>query len=206
MCFFLLTVQHYPSRFHLYDGTTGSENYRVTEQQLIAKCRDGDTRALRALYDRYADRMLGVCYRYAGDRDTARDLLHDGFVTLFTKLGDFRGEGAFEGWMRRIFVTTCLGHLRKNSRGTVEWPAEGINGAAGPSAPEASALEQLSAAELLGLIGSLPEGYRTVLNLYAIEGYNHREIAGLLGISENTSRSQYARAKACLRRAMERMK
>jgi RNA polymerase sigma-70 factor (ECF subfamily) len=173
----------------------------VTEKQLIERCRQGDRKALKTLYERYADRMLGVCFRYVNDRDTARDLLHDGFVTLFTKIGDFRGEGSFEGWTRRIFVTTCLGYLRKNSSAAAERPLD-LRGE--PEGPEASVLEQLSAGELLRLIGGLPEGYRTVLNLYAIEGYSHREIAELLGISENTSRSQYARAKTCLRKAMQR--
>ncbi len=173
----------------------------MTEKQLIEKCRGGESKALRTLYERYADKMLGVCFRYAGDRDTARDLLHDGFVTLFTKIGDFRGDGSFEGWMRRIFVTTCLGYLRKNSNGAAD---RSLDGGYEPGDPEPSALERLSATELLRLIGRMPEGYRTVLNLYAIEGYSHREIAELLGISENTSRSQYARAKACLRKAMQR--
>ncbi len=173
----------------------------MTEKQLIEKCRQGEGKALKTLYERYADRMLGVCFRYVNDRDTARDLLHDGFVTLFTKIGDFRSEGSFEGWMRRVFVTTCLGYLRKNSTGAaLRVPDEWCE----PGAAEVSALEKLSADELLRLIGALPEGYRTVLNLYAVEGYSHREIADMLGISENTSRSQYARAKACLKKAMER--
>jgi RNA polymerase sigma-70 factor (ECF subfamily) len=171
----------------------------VTEKQLIERCRQGEGKALKTLYERYADRMLGVCFRYVADRDTARDLLHDGFVTLFTRIGDFRGEGSFEGWMRRIFVTTALSYLRRNGNGAVDRWSEAHD----PGDPEASALEQLSAAELLKLIGCMPEGYRTVLNLYAVEGYTHREIAELLGISENTSRSQYARAKTCLRKAMQ---
>ncbi len=144
--------------------------------------------------------MFGVCCRYVRDRETARDLLHDGFVTVFTKIGEFRGEGAFEGWLRRIFVNTALGFLRKNENWkelTVaderhEWAEE-----------EIGALEKLSAQELLEKIGNLPEGYRTVLNLYAIEGFSHKEIAELLNISENTSRSQYMRARNHLKKSLE---
>lgn len=164
----------------------------MTEKQLIKRCKDGDAKALRHLYELYADKMLGVCYRYVNDRDTARDLLHDGFVTVFTKIGDFRGEGSFEGWVRRIFVTTALGYLRKNAN--LNDPRQ-VDDMYDLKEDGASVLEKMSAQDLLKLISQMPEGYRTVLNLYAIEGYSHREIAEILEISENTSRSQYARAK-----------
>ncbi len=156
--------------------------------------------ALRVLYERYADRMLGVCYRYVGDRDTARDLLHDGFVTVFTKIADFRGDGAFEGWLRRIFVTTSLGYLRKNVNLRDPGPVDEMYDL---RSDEVGVLERMSARELLEIIGKMPEGYRTVLNLYAVEGYSHREIAELLGISEATSRSQYMRARGHLKKTLE---
>lgn len=153
------------------------------------------------VYERYSERMLGVCCRYVRDRDTARDLLHDGFVTVFTKIADFRGEGAFEGWLRRIFVTTALGWLRKNANLHELKPLDESSGAG--LAEECTALEKLSAQELLQLIGRMPDGYRTVLNLYAVEGYSHREIAELLNISENTSRSQYMRARNYLKKYLQ---
>lgn len=173
----------------------------MTERQLIKRCQQGDGKALKYLYERYADKMLGVCYRYVNDRDTARDLVHDGFVTVFTKISDFRGDGAFEGWLRRIFVNTALGYLRKNANFNDPRQVDEIydlkeNGA--------SALENISAGELLEMIGRMPDGYRTVLNLYAVEGYSHKEIADLLNISENTSRSQFSRAKASLQRSLKK--
>lgn len=156
---------------------------------------------MKCLYERYADKMLGVCCRYVSDRDTARDLLHDGFVTVFTKISDFRSEGAFEGWLRRIFVNTALGYLRKNAN--LHDPRQ-VDDMFDLREDDASALEKMSAQELLDLIGRMPDGYRTVLNLYAVEGYSHKEIADLLNISENTSRSQYARAKSYLQKSLSK--
>ena len=139
--------------------------------------------------------MFGICRRYVRDIATAEDLLHDGFITVLTKIGEYRGEGSFEGWCRRIFVNTALGHLRKKN------PIAGsdnIENLAGLGSGQAGALEKMSEAELIEMIAGLPDGYRTILNLYAVEGYSHREIADMLGISENTSRSQYFRARARL--------
>lgn len=175
----------------------------MSEKQLIKKCQQGDGKALKYLYERYADKMLGVCYRYVNNRDTARDLLHDGFVTVFTKISDFRGEGSFEGWLRRIFVTTALGYLRKNAN--LHDPRQ-VDEMYDLRTEEVSVLEEMSAGELLETIGRMPDGYRTVLNLYAVEGYSHKEIAELLNISENTSRSQYSRARAHLQKSLEKQR
>ncbi len=139
--------------------------------------------------------MYGICRRYVSDEMTAQDLLHDGFITVYAKIGDFRGDGSFEGWCRRVFVTTALGHLRRERR--MNHP-EDVTSVAGLSSPEASALERISADDLLGAIRELPEGYGTILNLFAVEGYSHREVADMMGISENTSRSQYSRARVRL--------
>lgn len=172
----------------------------MTEKQLIEGCKKGDGKALKQLYDTYAGKMFGVCYRYVNDRETARDLLHDGFITLYTKVGDFRGEGSFEGWIRRIFVTTALGYIRRNNTPTDNRPVDEMYDL---REGNASALEKMSADDLMKTISGMPEGYRTVLNLYAIEGYSHKEIADMLDISENTSRSQYARAKSHLNKLLE---
>ena len=172
----------------------------VSEKEIIRRCRQGDVKALQWVYERYADKMFGVCCRYVRDRETARDLLHDGFVTVFTKIGEFRNDGAFEGWLRRIFVNTALGHLRKNA--TWKEVSVGDEGH-GWATEQIDVLEKLSAQELLEKIGNLPEGYRTVLNLYAVEGFSHKEIADLLNISENTSRSQYMRARNHLKKSLE---
>ncbi len=166
----------------------------MSEKELIEGCLRGDTGARSELYERYSPLAYGICRRYVNDMATAQDLLHDGFVRLFMKIGDFRGEGSFEGWLRRIFVTTALGHLR---RARVNYVGDDEPFARFAS-DEASALERLSAEELLGCIATLPEGYRVVLNLHAVEGYPHGEVARMLGISENTSRSQYSRARTKL--------
>ena len=127
--------------------------------------------------------MYGVCFRYVCHREIAQDLLHDGFITVFSKIGDFRGEGSLEGWIRRIFVNTALGYLRKKN---VLQGSEQIDALRQVEGTEASAVERMETAELLRCIGKLPDGY------------SHREIAEMLGVSEGTSRSQYLRAKGCL--------
>ncbi|MDR0954426.1 MAG: sigma-70 family RNA polymerase sigma factor [Rikenellaceae bacterium] len=175
----------------------------MSEKQQIKRCQQGDAKALKEIYERYATQMLGVCYRYVNNRETARDLLHDGFITVFTKIGDFRGEGSFEGWLRRIFVTTSLGYLRKNAN--FQEDARPVDEMYDLRHDGASALEAMSAQELVETIGQMPDGYRTVLNLYAVEGYSHKEIAELLHISEATSRSQYSRARTFLQKNLKKM-
>ena len=174
----------------------------MSEDTLIANCRQGDRKAMQALYEQYAAKMLAVCFRYVNDGSIARDLLHDGFIIVFNKIGDFRGEGSFEGWMRRVFVTTSLGYLRK--QGNLK-DRKSLDQAGLLTDKEASVLDKMSSEEIMSCIGKLPEGYRTVLNLFAVEGYSHREIAGMLGISEGTSRSQYSRARAFLLRVLKEM-
>lgn len=177
----------------------------MTKEQIIEGCRKGDNEARRALYELYASQMFGVVRRYVSDRAAAEDVLHDGFVTIFTKVGDWRGEGSFDGWCRRIFVNTALNFLRKKGNlGADEDIGDLPPGKIGGVEPQA--LERLSAQELKAAIDSLPEGYKTVLNLYAVEGYSHAEIAEMLGISEPTSRSQYLRAKARLAKIIAKEK
>lgn len=172
----------------------------MTEKELIKRCSLHDSIAQEELYRMYAPKMLGVCIRYVRDRELAQDLMHDGFITVFSKIGDFRGDGSFEGWMRRVFVNTALGHLRKNN---VLAEAAQIDVTIQLSNHDSSAIERLGAKELMGFIETMPEGYRTVLNMFAIEGYSHREIAQMLNISEGTSRSQYLRAKAYLHKVLK---
>lgn len=172
----------------------------MTEAELIRRCSEQDGVAQQELYNTYAAKMLGVCARYMADHDQAQDVMHDGFITVFEKIGSFRREGSFEGWLRRVFVNTALGHLRKNNALKQALPVESITVF---DENEVSAVEQMQEKELLRCIGELPDGYRTVLNLFAVEGYAHREIAELLGISEGTSRSQYARAKTYLYKVLK---
>lgn len=144
----------------------------------------------------YAPKMMSVCYRYLNDTDTAKDLLQEGFVKVFTKIDTYTGEGSFAGWVRRIFVTTSLEYLRKNGQMKLNVPLDeyeyiedNIN---------TSALNQLSAEDLLACIAKLPSGCRAVFNLYAIEGYSHSEIAKMLNIKESSSQSQLSRARRML--------
>lgn len=172
----------------------------MTEAELIKRCGEQDGVAQQELYQKYAAKMLGVCTRYISDRALAQDIMHDGFITVFDKIGSFRSEGSFEGWMRRVFVNTALGHLRKNNALKQALPVETI---AAFDDNEVSILERMQEQELLRCIAQLPDGYRAVLNLFAVEGYSHREIAEQLGISEGTSRSQYARAKSYLHKVLQ---
>ena len=152
--------------------------------------------------------MLSVCMRYVRDRETAYDLLHDGFITIYTKIGSYRGEGSFEGWIRRIFVNVASGYLRRERP---FFGTEDVSESRTLEARDETVLDRMSADELLGLLDHLAEGYRVILNLYAVEGYSHKEIGEILHISENTSRSQYSRARNRLlamlrqREASERM-
>jgi len=174
-------------------NTTSREIYN--EAELLESCVKQDRRAQKALYEFYAPRMLTLCIRYIGDRERARDILHDGFITVFEKIGSYNGSGSFEGWMRRIFVNTALMALRK---GDILKYSEELVTAEREITGEQSVLENINSRELLRLISSMPAGFRAVFNMYAIEGYSHQEIAKQMKISEGSSRSQLSRARAWL--------
>lgn len=139
--------------------------------------------------------MFPVCMRYIGDRTLAEDILQDGFITLFTKLGSYKGDGSFEGWARRIFVTTALMDLRKKDALKM---SDELEVARSMKSKVSGQVENIGYKELMQLVMNLPVGFRTVFNMYAVEGYSHKEIAEILGISEVTSRSQFSRARAIL--------
>jgi len=163
--------------------------------QLVAKAAEGDRKAQKAIYDSLSGKMYAVCLRYMADRESALDVLQDAFVTLFTKLESFSGEGSFEGWARKIFVNTALMSLRKRD---ILKQTEDVEAAWNVPATDAGAIQSIGYSELLKLISELPPGFRTVFNMYVLEGYSHKEIAECLGISEVTSRSQLQRARALL--------
>ena len=166
------------------------------EAQLIKALRQEDARAQRQVYEKYGPRMLGVCFRYLGDEMTAEDVMVEGFLKVFGKIDQFSGDGSFEGWIRRIMVNEALGLLRKRK----QMPEDILSDEAA-SIPDYNYADQhIETQELLDIIEKLPVGYRTVFNLYAIEGYAHSEIAGLLGITESTSKSQLHRARALLQK------
>ncbi len=160
-------------------------------------CLKGDTRAQKALYDILSPKMFPVCIRYMGDRMAAEDVLQDGFVTLFTRLDSYSGQGSLEGWARKIFVNTALMALRRSD---VLRASEDFDAARSISGDDVSALQRIGYKELEAMIAALPPGFRTVFNMYVIEGYSHKEIAEALGISEVTSRSQLQRARVLLQK------
>ena len=175
---------------------------REDQMALINECKKGDRRAQKAIYDSLAPKMFAVCLRYMGDREAAEDILQDGFVTLFTKLGSYLGEGSFEGWARKIFVNTALMSLRKND---VLKNTEDVDSAWNVSSPDPSVMDRISYNEIVKLVQQLPAGFRTVFNMYVIEGYSHKEIAQELDISEATSRSQLLRARAILQEKIKKL-
>jgi RNA polymerase sigma factor (sigma-70 family) len=167
----------------------------MTEELLLAGCLKNNAAAQEALYNRFSPRMLGVCYRFGKNREDAEDMLQEGFIKVFTQIHQYRGEGALEGWIRRIIVHTCINNLKKNKKfadslDIIHAKSIYINEELIPSIMQAK--------QVVECIRMLPIGYRTVLNLYAVEGYPHKDIAAMLDIEESTSRSQYTRAKAML--------
>ncbi|HET7733136.1 MAG TPA: sigma-70 family RNA polymerase sigma factor [Paludibacter sp.] len=170
------------------------------EQRLIAGCIDKKPWAQKQVYELYASAMLSLCVRYVTDRETARDILQDGFVKVFTKIDTFAGAGSFAGWIRRIFVTTALEYLRQNDALKQSESIDEYNYSI--EDVDVSILDRISANDLMTCISKLPNGYRTVFNLYAIEGYSHAEIGSILNISENTSRSQFMRARKMLQKTV----
>ena len=167
---------------------------------LLAACRRGEEKAQQQLYQQLAYQLLGVCLRYCPSREEAEDALQNTFVKLFTRLHQFRGEGPFEAWARRIAVHTCLHalaqHRLRQAHGTLGTDPDDHHEEVPSTEP--LAFDQLAADDLLRCLAELPPGYRTILNLYAIEGYSHPEIAQLLGISEGTSKSQLLRGRRLL--------
>ncbi len=175
-------------------------NHIPSESDLIKGCIDGDRQMQQLLYNRFSPKMYGVCLRYAGNVEDANDILQEGFIKVFKNLGKFRGEGSFEGWVRRIFINSAIEQYRKKVKlynvsevyeNTVE--DKSLN-----------ALDILATKDVMSIVNELSPGYKAVFNLHVVEGYSHNEIAKLLGINEGTSKSQLARAKGVLKKIIER--
>lgn len=167
----------------------------MTEEAMLKGCLRNDPSAQQELYSRYSPKMLSVCYRYAKNREDAEDMLQEGFIKIFTQISQFQNRGALEGWIRRIIVHTCINNLKKNKKFT---ESVDLIHASGIHIREEMIPSIVQAKQVVECIRTLPIGYRTVLNLYAVEGYSHKEIAAMLDIEESTSRSQYTRAKNML--------
>jgi RNA polymerase sigma factor (sigma-70 family) len=175
-----------------------------SDKELIDRCLENDPRAQEFLYSRFSRRMYGVCLRFARNTLEADDILQEGFIKVFSYLKDFRQEGSLEGWIRRTIVNTAINYYNSKQN---EWNETSIDKAQYYQSETEDVLDKISAADLLNLIRELPEGYRMVFNLYVIEGYNHQEIAEMLHISENTSKSQLSRARMALQeRLIQRKK
>lgn len=174
----------------------------MDDTSLVIECVNGNVRAQRMLFDKFARKMLGVCMRYAKSTEQAEDVLQDGFVKVFTKLKDFKHDGSLEGWIRRIMVNTSLDQIRKNAKMLGD---TNIDDVGYKIENNAFVFENLMADDLMKMVQAMPEGYKIVFNMFAIEGYSHGEIAETLGISENTSKSQYSRARAYLRERLEKV-
>jgi RNA polymerase sigma factor (sigma-70 family) len=168
------------------------------EENMINGCIDGKRSSQKMLYDRFAAKMLGVCMRYAKDRAEAEDMVQEGFIKIFQNIARFKHEGSFEGWIRRIMVFTAINFFKHRSRKFQEdLDQENYD------APfEDEIIEKISAKEIIALVQQLPDGYKLVFNLYAVEGYTHKEIGEILGIAIGTSKSQYARARAMMQQLL----
>lgn len=165
------------------------------DKLLVEECMRNNRASQKQLYDRFAEVMLGICYRYTKSLADAEDVLQEGFIRAFNNLHQYKGEGELGAWLRRIMVTTALNYLKRNARYQHDLVFE--NTALHPVSNDNPEVK-LNTKELAALIQQLPTGYQTIFNLHAVEGYSHVEIGELLGISDGTSRSQYARARALL--------
>jgi len=175
----------------------------MSDHQIIEGCAKHDKKAQQMLYDKYSRLLLGVCLRYAIDKAEAEDILQDSFLKIFFNIQDFSGTGSFIGWLRKVAVNTAITHYHKNLKYRYHIDIEEYV----PIEAGISSFEEdlFTSDELYKVLNELPGGYRMVFNLYAVEGYKHKEIAEMLGIDINTSKSQYSRAKAVLRYKLEKL-
>jgi RNA polymerase sigma factor (sigma-70 family) len=171
----------------------------MTERELAQQCMAGRRNAQYALYKQYSRLMMTVCLRYTNNKNEAEDVMQEGFVKVFSKLDQWENKGPLGGWIRSIMVNTALSHYRKHRKVSY---TEDVDQLTNVDNAEAGVVSAMSAAELLVLIGSMPPGYKMVFNLFAIEGYGHKEIADMLEISENTSKTQFLKARAWLQKAL----
>jgi len=175
----------------------------MSDQQIIKGCANHERKAQQQLYDRYSRFLLGICLRYASDKAEAEDILQESFLKIFFNIEDFSGTGSFTGWLRKVAVNTAITHYHKNLKYRYHVEIEEyVSAETGVSGFEE---DFCTAEDLFKVLNELPAGYRMVFNLYAVEGYKHKEIAEKLGIDTNTSKSQYSRAKAVLRDKLEKL-
>ena len=172
----------------------------MNEQAIIKGCLHKDPLSQRELYNYFSPKMLSICFRFSYSREDAEDMLQEGFIRIFSQLHTYAGKGAFEGWVRRIIVHTCINFIKKHKKFNDSVDIDHVGDVL--SSKEESLASIMQGRQIIDCIRQLPLGYRTVLNLYAIEGYSHKEIGELLEIGESTSRSQYTRARSMLEKLL----
>jgi RNA polymerase sigma-70 factor (ECF subfamily) len=183
--------------------TTAQADY-TTDAEWIAACKRGERIAQRWLYEKYAGKMFYICLRYLGDTDDAQDSMHDAFVKVFANIARFRGDAALETWISRIMANTSINCIRKLARRGIKKDIDDVHLADDSDATGLfEAPTTVNAQDVLRMIQQLPVGYRTVLSMYALDGFTHQQIAKTLGISEGTSKSQLAKARKMLKQRME---
>lgn len=169
----------------------------MQDHELISRCGANDRKAQRLLYERFAPLLMSICHRYVGTAN-AEDVVQDSFIRIFQYLVQYRNDGSFEGWIRRVCVNTCIRYLEKKKRLQIEYVGDVLI----DTGVEPDAISKMGADELMQLIDKLPDGYRTVFNLSVIEGFHHKEIADMLGIEESSSRSQLTKARKYIQRSL----
>lgn len=174
----------------------------AVESKIVEGCIAGKRKSQNQLYQKYASKMLGICLRYSGNMAEAEDILHDGFIKVFKNIKSFRQDGSFEGWIRRIMVNTAINHFNKRKK--IKFLEEDISEYEWQLVEEQTneSYNSVDPKVILDIIQQLPEGYRVVINLFAIEGYSHKEISTILNVSENTSKSQLFKARRKIRQKL----
>jgi RNA polymerase sigma-70 factor (ECF subfamily) len=174
----------------------------VSDQEILKGCKSGEKDAFSLLYKKYSSTMLGICMRYCKRREEAEDVLHEGFIKVFSNIKKFRGDGSFEGWIKRIMINTSLSHYHANLKHCFHSDAELLEDISGNDADDGVYSNAPSRSQLLTLIQELPAGYRFVFNMFVFENFSHKEIARELGVSVNTSKSQLAKARRQLQKKL----
>ena len=171
--------------------------------EIIEGCKQRNRKAQKVLYETFAPVLLGICIRFTGNRNDAEDILQDAFVKIFFNIEEYSGKGSFINWMKKILINTSITHFHRNFKYNLNVDIDEIFN--DETADDETPDKEYSADELLDIIKSLPQGYKMVFNLFAIEGYKHKEIADMLNIDENTSKSQYARARKWIQNRLNRL-
>lgn len=177
----------------------------MEELELIKKCREGNRKAQCELYRKYSPLLFGICLRYSSSREAAEDILQESFLKIFASIDGYEGTGSFEGWMRRIAVNTAITCYHQNLKHEHHEDVDDYAQTIASQEPNFDSLE-FTHEELLGVVNSLPDGYRMVFNMFAVEGFKHREIAEMLNIDINTSKTQFMRARMIVMRRLEELK